>query len=197
MKDMYVGIVESYRIKIEDFILFIIRNHSLKFASTSITTLVELGKTNTCFISSSSTWVINFGAIDYVTCNSSFFTTFKLHPSTSTITLADRSTYCVLRSEIIHPTPLITLTYVMSLSQFSFNLIFVSKFTHTLNYSISFFFPDYCLIQDLSTKWVIGRGRKSGGLYILETKRQRLLFVLESLPHSNYIVAWVILLSLC
>ena len=31
------------------------------------------------------------------------------------------------------------------------------------------FFPDYCLIQDLSTKRVIGRGRESKGLYILET----------------------------
>ena len=57
----------------------------------------------------------------------------------------------------------------MSLPQLSFNLIYVSKLTHTLNCSISFF-PDYCLIQDLSTKRVIGRGHESGGLYILETK---------------------------
>ena len=51
---------------------------SLKFASTSITTLVESGKTNTCFISSSSssssTWVIDSGAIDDMTSNSSLFT---------------------------------------------------------------------------------------------------------------------------
>ena len=32
------------------------------------------------------------------------------------------------------------------------------------------FFLDYCLIQDLSTNWVIGREHESGGLYILETK---------------------------
>ena len=43
----------------------------------------------------------------------------------------------------------------------------MSKLTCTLNYSISFF-PDYCLIQDLSTKRIIGRGRESRGLYILE-----------------------------
>ena len=69
----------------------------------------------------------------------------------------------------IHPTPLITLTCVLSLPQFSFNLIFVSKVTQTLNYSISFF-PNYCLIQDFSTKRIIGRGRESGGLYILDTE---------------------------
>ena len=45
----------------------------------------------------------------------------------------------------------------------------MSKLTHTLNCSISFF-PDYCLIQDLSTNWIIGRGHESGGLYILETE---------------------------
>ena len=45
----------------------------------------------------------------------------------------------------------------------------MSKLTHTLNCSISCF-PDHCLIQDLSTKRIIGRGRESGGLYILETK---------------------------
>ena len=56
----------------------------------------------------------------------------------------------------------------MSLPQFSFNLISISKLTHTLNCSISFF-PNYCLIQDLLTKLIIGRGRESGGLYILET----------------------------
>ena len=57
----------------------------------------------------------------------------------------------------------------MSLPQLSFNLIFVSKLTRTLNCSISFFF-DHCLIQDLSTKRIIGRGCESGGLYILETE---------------------------
>ena len=45
----------------------------------------------------------------------------------------------------------------------------MSKLTRTLNCSISFFL-DYCLIQDLSTKRVIGLGRESGGLYILETE---------------------------
>ena len=128
---------------------------SLQSASTSINTLIESGKTNICFISSSSTWVIDSGATDHMTCNSSLFTTFQSHPSTSNITLVDESTSCVLGPWTIHPTPLITLTYVLSLPQFSFNLIYVSKLTHTLNCSISFFL-DHCLIQDLSTKQIIG-----------------------------------------
>ena len=142
---------------------------SLKSTSTSITTLVELGKTNTCFIFSSSTWIIDFGATDHMTGDSCLFTTFQSHPSTSTVTLADGSTIFVLGSWTIHLIPLITLTSVMSLPQFSFNLISVSKLTHTLNCSISFF-PDYFLIQDLLMKWIISRGRESEGFYILDTK---------------------------
>ena len=46
---------------------------------------------------------------------------FQSHPSTSTVTLADGSTSCVIGSRIIHPTSLITLTYVLSLPQFYFN----------------------------------------------------------------------------
>ena len=107
-----------------------------------------------------------------MTGNSSLFTTFQTHPSTSTVTLADGSTSCILGSGTIYFTLLITLTLVLSLPQFYFNLIYVSKLTRTLNCSISFF-PDYCLIQDLLTKQIIGRGHESGGLYILETKVQK------------------------
>ena len=82
---------------------FVHYQKSLQCASTSITTLVESGKTNTCFISSSSTWVIDSGAIDHMTGNSSLFTTFESHPSTSTVSLADRLTSCVLGSGTIHP----------------------------------------------------------------------------------------------
>ena len=101
--------------------------------------------------------------------NSSLFTMFLSHPSTSTITLTDGSTSCVLRLGTIHPTSLITLTSIMRLSQFSFNLIFVNKLTRTFNCSILFFL-DYYLIHDLSMKQIIGRGRESRGLYILETE---------------------------
>ena len=120
-------------------------------------------------LSSSTKWVIDFGATNHMTGNFRLFTTFQSHPSTSTITLADGSTSCIFRSGTIHPTLLITLTSVLSLPQFSFNLISVSKLTRTLNCSISLF-PDYCLIQDLLTKRIIDRERESRGLYILETK---------------------------
>ena len=51
------------------------------------------------------------------------------------------------------------------------------------------FFPDHCLIQDLSTKWIISRGREYGDLYILETEVPKSVACFRLLPHSNYIVA--------
>ena len=119
---------------------------SLKSTSTPITTLSKSDKTSTCFLSSSSIYVIDSRATDHMTGNSSLFTTLQPHLSTSTISLVDGSTSCVLGSGTIHLIPLVTLTYVLSLPQFSFNLIFVSKLTRTLNCNISFFL-DYCFIR--------------------------------------------------
>ena len=70
------------------------------------------------------------------------------------------------------PTPSIPLTSVLSLPNFSFNLMSVSKLTRALKCYISFF-PDFCLFQDLMTKQIICRGHESGGLYILDPKVPR------------------------
>ena len=110
----------------------------LKPTSTPNTAIVQSGKPDTCLMSSSSNWVIDYEATDHIIGNSSLFITFQSHPSTSTFTLADGSKSCVLGSSTINPTPLIPLTFVLSLPHFSFNLIYVGKLTRTLNCSISF-----------------------------------------------------------
>ena len=121
---MYTIIVRNCRIKIEDFNLFTIKNH------LSLHLLISLHSSSkvkpTCLISSSTILVINSGVIDHMTGNSNLFTTFQSHPSTSTITLANGSTSCVLQSGTIHATPQITLTSVLSLPQLS--SFFIDKF---------------------------------------------------------------------
>ena len=109
-------------------------HESLKGVSTPITMLVGLGKPNTCLISSSSKWIIGSEATNHMIGNFNLFTTFQPHPSTSTVTLSDGSTSCVLGSRTIHATLSITLTSVLSLPQFFFNLIYVSKLTRTCYY---------------------------------------------------------------
>ena len=142
--------------------------NSLRSPSTPITAIAESGNPNKCLVSSSSSeCIIDSGATNHMTCNSSLFSTFQSQPSPSTVTLADGSHSCVLGSGTIVPTPSIPLTSVLSLPNFSFNLISVSKLTRALKCYISFF-PDFCLFQDLMTKQIIGRGRESRGLYILD-----------------------------
>ena len=89
----------------------------------------ESGKPNTCLISSSSKWVIDSGATDHMTGNSSLFSNFQSHTSTSPVTLADGSTSTVIGSGTIKPTPSLTLSSVLNLPQLSFNLMSVSKLT--------------------------------------------------------------------
>ena len=168
----------------------------LKPTSTPTIALAESGKLDTCLMFSSSNWVIDSGAIDHMTGNSSLFTTFQSHPSTSTVTLTDRFKSCFLGLGTINPTPLIPLTSILNLRHFSFNLIFVSKLTRTFNCSISFF-PGYCLFLDLLTKRVIGRGQEFGGFTFLIQSCQRLLHVLGLPARMKFIVAWVIRLFLC
>ena len=65
------------------------------------------------------------------------------------------------------PTPSIPLTSVLSLPNFSFNLMYVSKLTRARKCYI-LFFPHFCLFQDLMTKQIIGKSREFRGLYILD-----------------------------
>ena len=165
---MYARIVGSCRIKIKDFSLFIIKNHLSLHLHPLLHSLSQVKPTRVFFhLPPHGSLILE--ATDHMTGNSSLFTTFQSHPSTSTVTLADRLRPCVLRSWTIHLIPLTTLTSVLSLPQLSFNVIYVSKLTRTFNCSISFFL-DHCLIQDLSMKRIISRGRESKGLYILETE---------------------------
>ena len=149
--------------------------NSLRSPSTSITTIVESGNPNKCLASSSSSkWVIDYGASYHMTGNYSLFSTFQSQPSPSIVTLADGSQSCVLGSGTIVPTSSNPLTSVLSLPNFSFNLMSVSKLTRALKCYISFF-PDFCLFQDLMTKQIIGGGRESRGLYILDPTVSKLI----------------------
>jgi len=124
--------------------------------------------------------VIESGAIDHMTGNCSLLSVFQPNLTFSTITLADSSTSCVMSSGTVNRTWSISLSSILCLPKFSFNLLSVSKLTRTLNCSV-FFFPDQCLFQDLTMKQVIGRGRESGGLYILENHVPRSLICSSTL----------------
>ena len=136
---------QSVQFIAEELARFHLYQESLKFPSTLITAIVESSNLNKYFVfSSSSEWVIDFGAIDHMTSNSSLFSTFQSQLSTSTVTLANGSQSCVLGSGTIFPTPSLLLSSVLSLTNFSFNLMSVRKLSRALKCYISFFL-DFCL----------------------------------------------------
>ncbi|KAJ9544458.1 hypothetical protein OSB04_024165 [Centaurea solstitialis] len=134
----------------------------------------ETGNSSTCLLSSASKWVIDLGASDHMTGNPTLFSTFNKHMSPSHVTIADGSASSVLGSGTVELTPSVSLSYVLSLPKFSFNLLSVSRITRTLNCSVKFF-PDFCVFKDLLTKKIIGRGREADGLYIFEHQPSRSL----------------------
>ena len=131
-----------------------------------------------------------------MTGNSSLFSTFQSQPSSSTVTLADGSHSCVLGSSTIVSTPSIPLTSVLSLPNFSFNLMSVSKLTRALKCYISFF-PNFCLFQNLMTKQILVDVVSLGVYTSLILQSQDLLLVLESLHHLRHIAGWVIFRCHC
>ena len=120
---------QSVQFSVAELARFQLYQDSLRSPSTPFTAIAESGNPNKCLVSSlSSEWIIDSGATDHMTGNSSIFSTFQSQSSPSTVT-ADGSLSCVLESSTIVPTPSIPLTSGLSLPNFSFNLMSVSKLT--------------------------------------------------------------------
>ncbi|XP_070017793.1 uncharacterized protein [Nicotiana sylvestris] len=69
------------------------------------------------------------------------------------------------------------ITNVFYIPQFKYNLLYVSKLTKELKYSVAFF-PDFCIFQELFSGRVKVIGKKDNGLYILSRQK---------LPRNNAI----------
>lgn len=102
-----------------------------------------------------------------MTGNPNILSDFNAHASASHVIIVDGSTTKVLGLGTVNLSPSISLSSVLSLPKFSFNLLSVSKITSNLQCSVKFY-PDYCIFKDLKTKRVMGRGRKSDGRYVFE-----------------------------
>lgn len=97
-----------------------------------------------CLLSSVSKWVINSGASDHLPCNQHLMFDFHNPTSTSHATITDGSTPQVLGYGTTDLAPSISLSYVLMIPNFSYNLLLASKITRGLNCGITFF-PNYCV----------------------------------------------------
>jgi hypothetical protein len=119
---------------------------------------------NTCLHSSSSpSWVIDSGASDHMTSNSSLLSNISNPCSPFSVTVANGTKTPVQGIGTVS-TPNLAFSNVLYLPEFPFTLLSVHKLTVALHCSIAFF-PSYCVFQDLKTKRTIGGGFEKDGLY--------------------------------
>src|SRR5262249_41776262 len=83
--------------------------------------------------------------------------------------LPDNTEHIVNQRGHIKLSSRLTLTNVLFVSDFKFNLLSVNKLTKTANIKFVFF-PECCVLQDLHTNELLAVGRVIGNLYVLDIK---------------------------
>lgn len=112
-------------------------------------------------------WVLDSGATSHVCFNRACFHTLKAVQD-AYITLPNHAMIRVNFVGHIKLTLDLVLEDVLYVPQFKFNLLSISALTKRSSISIKFL-TDGCDIQDLYNLRMIGKGRRVGGLYILDS----------------------------
>ena len=157
--------------------------------SASVASVAQTDNASTCLTHTSSLrpWILDFGASDHISGNKDLFSSLTTAPTLPTVTLANGFQTVAKGIGLAHPLPSLPLTSVLYTPECPFNLIFISKITRTLNYSI-IFSNKFVSLKDRSTGKTIGIGRESQGLYHLTSKSSPIYCVYTDAPlliHSH------------
>ncbi|XP_059436398.1 uncharacterized protein LOC132169376 [Corylus avellana] len=110
-------------------------------------------------------WIIDTGATDHMVSSPSFFTSITAVVSTC-VNLPNGSIAAVTHIGTVKLSENLTLTEVLCVPSFAFNLISASKLIKHLRCCL-IFFAGYCFIQSLHHWRVIGVGKEEAGLFYL------------------------------
>ena len=114
-----------------------------------------------------SSWIIDSGASDHMTGNSTLFSTYKPCAGNRKVRIADGSFSAIAGVVDITISHSLILSKVLHVPNLSCNLISISKLTQDLKCSANFH-SSHCVFQDLASRRTIGNARECDGLYILE-----------------------------
>lgn len=109
-------------------------------------------------------WIIDSGALDHMTSMPSLFSSYSVYSVKDKVCVVDGYYSSIVGKGSISITPTLPLSLTLHVPKFSFNLLFVSHITKTLNCYVTFFH-----FQDLGTRTIIGKGHEENGLYILDS----------------------------
>jgi len=115
----------------------------------------------------SRTWIVDSGATDHMTGESSLFSSYSPCAGNFKIKIADGSLSAVAGKGPVIISPLLTLQDVLHVPNLSYNLLSVSKLIRDKRCQ-THFFDTHCLFQDSISGKTIGSAKQNGGLYYLE-----------------------------
>jgi hypothetical protein len=145
---------------------------------------IATGTPTACHVRSEApTWVLDSGANDHMTGEPSLFSS-PLIPITQSVCLADSSTSHISHKGDVFLSSDILLSSVLHVPNFAFNLLSVSRLAKSLNCAV-IFLPYHCLLQDLNSKKIFGRGYERNGLYYFGEPPPTSGLQASILPHSN------------
>ena len=119
----------------------------------------------------SDTWILDTGATNHMVHSITQFTEITSIVQTC-VYLPNGEQALVTHVGTVQVTSTLTLTGVLCVPSFSFNLISVSKLTKSLSCCL-IFLGDCCFIQDLARWSMIGLGKEHNGLYLLRNSNSR------------------------
>lgn len=112
-------------------------------------------------------WIIDSGATEHITCDGTMLKNQTGIGSSAPVKIPNGEKVPVMGVGDISLPNGLKLNGVLNIPDFKCNLLSVSRLTRDLNCAL-IFFPDFCVMQDLPSRTLIGVGRHCDGLYCLE-----------------------------
>lgn len=117
-----------------------------------------------------SSWIIDSGATDHMTCDRSQI--HKIIPSKQTVICnANGTPTLVIGEGSVSLTSSLNLDSVLVVPSLNYNLLSVAQITAALQ-CLVIFWPDFCVFQDILTRATIGFGTRRGKLYYLNLAQE-------------------------
>ncbi|WOH15415.1 hypothetical protein DCAR_0934954 [Daucus carota subsp. sativus] len=116
------------------------------------------------------TWIIDSGASDHMCGNTIIFHNLRSLDLPVKVGLSDGSVKIVDKMGDIKLSRRLTLYDVLYIDEFNHNLLSVSKLIKTSKINVMFD-TKICILQDPSTKEIVGRGKEENGLYRIEAAK--------------------------
>ncbi|WOG86569.1 hypothetical protein DCAR_0205784 [Daucus carota subsp. sativus] len=136
------------------------------------------------------TWIIDSGASNHMCGNKNIFHNLRSLDLPVRVGLPDGSVKIVDKMGDIKLSRRLTLYDVLYIDEFNHNLLSVSKLIKTSKINVMFD-TKICILQDPSTKEIVGRGKEENGLYRLEVAKDEenqvgaMRFWRQSVPQQN------------